>query len=121
MDWGKMVLQHNQGMVIRTSWLNGHNGKNFAKTMLELAKKQKEIKVVNNQVGSPTYVNDFTDTILQLLDKKSGIYHVTNSGFCTWYDFAKCIFQEAGFDSNVVLPITAEEYYSIARRPNTLS
>lgn len=113
----KLVLQFQKGTVIRTSWLYGHDGKNFVKTMLELAKKNIEIKVVNDQTGSPTYVDDLSETIGQLLDKKSGIYHVTNSGSCTWYQFAQAIFEEAGFDSNLVLPTTTEVYGAIAKRP----
>ena len=113
----KFVLQFNQGMVLRTSWLYGHDGKNFVKTMLELAKRQKKIQVVNDQIGSPTYVNDLSETILQLLNKKSRIYHVSNTGFCTWYEFAKLIFKEAGFNPDFVLPTTTEEYKALAPRP----
>ncbi|MGM0876139.1 MAG: SDR family oxidoreductase [Bacillota bacterium] len=104
------------GTVIRTSWQYGHDGKNFVKTMLELAKKKKEIKVVN-EIGSPTYVNDLTESIIQLLDKKNGIYHVSNSGSCTWYEFARTIFDEAGFNPKFILPTTTKEYGALAPRP----
>ncbi|WP_227551522.1 dTDP-4-dehydrorhamnose reductase [Metabacillus sediminilitoris] len=113
----KFVLNLYNGTVIRTSWLYGHDGKNFVKTMLELAKKKKEIKVVNDQIGSPTYVNDLTESIIQLLDKKNGIYHVSNSGSCTWYEFARTIFEEAGFNPKLVLPTTTKEYGALATRP----
>lgn len=113
----KLVLKYSNGTVIRTSWLYGHDGKNFVKTMLELARKNKEIKVVNDQVGSPTYVNDLTETIVQLFHKKNGIYHVSNSESCTWYAFARTIFQEAGFNPNLVLPTTTAEYGANAPRP----
>lgn len=113
----KLVLTINHGTVIRTSWLYGHHGKNFVKTMLDLANKGREIKVVDDQIGSPTYVNDLTETIIQLLDKKNSIYHVSNSGSCTWYTFAKAIFEESGFNSKCVLPTTTEQYGAIAARP----
>ena len=88
------------------------------KTMLELAKKNKEIRVVNDQVGSPTYVNDLAETISHLLNKKSGIYHVCNEGSCSWYIFAKAIFEEAGFDPYLVKTITTEEFGALAPRPH---
>lgn len=114
----QLVLSINNGTVIRTSWLYGHDGKNFVKTMLELAKKNKEIRVVNDQVGSPTYVNDLAETISHLFDKKNGIYHVSNAGSCSWYIFAKAIFEEAGFDPNLVKIITTEEFGALAPRPH---
>ncbi|MFY0802955.1 dTDP-4-dehydrorhamnose reductase [Peribacillus frigoritolerans] len=114
----QFVLSINNGTVIRTSWLYGHDGKNFVKTMLELAKKNKEIRVVNDQVGSPTYVNDLAETISHLLDKKNGIYHVSNEGSCSWYIFAKAIFEEAGFDPYLVKTITTEEFGALAPRPH---
>jgi dTDP-4-dehydrorhamnose reductase len=114
----QFVLSINNGIVIRTSWLYGHEGKNFVKTMLELAKKNKEIRVVNDQVGSPTYVNDLAETISHLLDKKNGIYHVCNEGSCSWYIFAKAIFEEAGFDPYLVKTITTEEFGALAPRPH---
>lgn len=113
----KLVLKYTNGTVIRTSWLYGHDGKNFVKTMLELAGKNKEIKVVTDQVGSPTYVNDLTETIVQLFHKKNGIYHVSNSESCTWYTFARTILEEAGFNPNLILPTTSEEFGTPAPRP----
>ncbi|WP_034644689.1 dTDP-4-dehydrorhamnose reductase [Bacillus methanolicus] len=113
----KLVLLFDHVTVIRTSWLYGHDGKNFVKTMLELAKKNREFKVVNDQIGSPTYVYDLTETIIHLFDKKNGIYHVSNSGSCTWYVFAKTIFEEAGFNPKNVMPTTTEEYGALAPRP----
>lgn len=113
----RVVLKFSNATVIRTSWLYGHNGKNFVKTMLELGKKNREIKVVNDQFGSPTYVNDLAEIINQLIYIKNGIYHVSNSGLCSWYEFAKDIFKEAGFNSKLVLPITTEGYGALALRP----
>ncbi|PAL11711.1 dTDP-4-dehydrorhamnose reductase [Peribacillus simplex] len=114
----QLVLSINNGIVIRTSWLYGHDGKNFVKTMLELVKKNKEIRVVNDQVGSPTYVKDLAETISHLLDKRNGIYHVSNSGSCSWYIFAKAIFEEAGFDPKLVRIITTKEFGALAPRPH---
>lgn len=114
----ELVKQLNNGTIIRTSWLYGHDGKNFVKTMLDLGKRNKEIKVVNDQIGSPTYVNDLVDTIIPLLNKKNGIYHVSNTGSCSWYDFAKAIFQEAGFNQELIQPITTKEYGAAALRPS---
>ncbi|WP_256238681.1 dTDP-4-dehydrorhamnose reductase [Bacillus sp. EB600] len=113
----QFVLQSRNGTIIRTSWLYGHDGKNFVKTMLDLAKMNKEIKVVNDQIGSPTYVNDLVETILHLINKKTGIYHVSNSGECSWFSFARTIFKEAGANPNLVNPITTEEYGALAPRP----
>jgi dTDP-4-dehydrorhamnose reductase len=113
----RLVLKFNNATVIRTSWLYGHYGKNFVKTMLDLGTRNREIKVVNDQFGSPTYVNDLTKIINQLISKKNGIYHVSNSGSCTWYEFAKAIFKEAGLNSNLVVPTTTEEYGAFAQRP----
>lgn len=113
----KLVLKFNKGTIIRTSWLYGHEGKNFVKIMLDNARNKKKIKVVNDQIGSPTYVNDLTETIIHLLDKKNGVYHVSNSGSCSWYEFAKTIFKEAGYSPEMILQTTTEEYGAIAPRP----
>jgi dTDP-4-dehydrorhamnose reductase len=113
----RLTLQLNEGVVIRTSWLYGHDGNNFVKTILKHAKTKKVIKVVDDQIGSPTYVNDLVENIIALLDKKSGIYHVTNSGSCSWFEFAKTILKEAGMDHKIIQPIKTEEYAALAKRP----
>lgn len=109
--------------IIRTAWLFG-NGKNFVRTILELSKKQKEIKVVNDQVGCPTYAFDLAKAIWQLIQKKSpfGVYHITNSGQCSWYEFAKEILKLEGKSKKVeIKPITSKEWQKIkpdsAKRP----
>jgi len=114
----KFVRKYNEGTIIRTSWLYGHEGENFVKTMLKLAKINKEIKVIDDQIGSPTYVNDLTDTIIQLFEKKNGIYHVCNSGSCTWHEFAQAIFTLGGYNPNLVVPVKSKEYGSLAPRPS---
>ncbi|OIJ18605.1 dTDP-4-dehydrorhamnose reductase [Anaerobacillus alkalidiazotrophicus] len=106
-----------ESYIVRTSWLYGSSGKNFVKTMLKLAEQRNEVKVVDDQIGSPTYTKDLADVIMQLIGKTYGIYHVSNSGFCSWYMFAKYIFKEAGFDPNLIKPITTEAYGALAPRP----
>lgn len=121
--WSKLLgeiltLQYDNSTVIRTSWLYGHDGRNFVKTMLELGKKNREIRVVHDQIGSPTYTNDLADFILELTKSdKRGIFHFSNTGACTWYEFAKAIFIEAGYDADLVLPTTSEAYNALAPRP----
>jgi dTDP-4-dehydrorhamnose reductase len=103
--------------IIRTAWLYGFNGKNFVKTMVQLAKTNDKITVVNDQHGSPTFTKDLAIAISELIKTdKYGIYHVTNSDNCTWYEFAKQIFELANINVNVV-PVTTEEYPTPARRP----
>lgn len=103
--------------IIRTSWVYGHGGRNFVNTMLRLAAQQKEIKVVSDQIGCPTYTADLADVILQLIDKKGGMYHVSNSGSCSWYEFAKRILVEAGYDPSIIHPISTEDFGAVAPRP----
>ncbi|MGB5967999.1 MAG: sugar nucleotide-binding protein, partial [Spirulinaceae cyanobacterium] len=99
----------------------------FVKTMLRLGKERKEIRVVTDQIGSPTWTKDLAETTVQIISKKEtiqpGIYHYTNSGVASWYDFAVAIFAEAkqlGFPLQVerVIPITTAEYPTPAKRPN---
>ncbi|MFC0470037.1 dTDP-4-dehydrorhamnose reductase [Halalkalibacter kiskunsagensis] len=106
-----------ESYVVRTSWLYGHGGKNFVNTVLKFATSQKEVKVVSDQIGSPTYVNDLVDVLLQLITKPYGIYQIRNDGQCSWYDFAKAIYEKVGTDSNLVQPITTKEYGAVAPRP----
>jgi dTDP-4-dehydrorhamnose reductase len=103
--------------IVRTSWLYGHGSKNFVNTMVKFASSQKAIKVVSDQIGSPTYVNDLADTLLQMIEKPFGTYHVSNNGQCSWYQFAKAIYEEMGTDSDLVQPITTKEYGAPAQRP----
>ena len=103
--------------IVRTAWLYGINGNNFVKTMLNLAKNNPEITVVNDQRGSPTFTVDLSEAIVELVKTdKYGIYHVTNDGECSWYDFAKNIFDLANV-SVEVKPLTTEEYPTPAKRP----
>ncbi len=103
--------------ILRTSWLYGLHGKNFVATMLRVGKKESTVRVVNDQIGSPTFSRDLAQSIVSLLgSEKYGTYHVTNQGFCTWNDFAKLIFSLEGMKVDV-LPITTEELARPAPRP----
>jgi len=104
--------------IVRTAWLYGINGKNFPKTMLELAENHSEITVVYDEVGTPTYTPDLAYGISQLIETdKYGIYHLTNSGYCSWCEFSRLIFEIAEKDVKVI-PVTASEFARPAPRPN---
>ena len=104
--------------IVRTAWLYGINGKNFPKTMLELAKSHPEITVVYDEVGTPTYTPDLAYGISQLIESDCyGIYHLTNSGSCSWCEFARYIFEVADLDVKVI-PVTASEFARPAPRPS---
>ncbi|MBV6623510.1 MAG: dTDP-4-dehydrorhamnose reductase [Rivularia sp. (in: Bacteria)] len=114
-------------LILRTAWVYGSKGKsNFVKTMLRLGAQKPELKIVSDQIGSPTWAKDIAETIAGLISKnqlENGIYHYTNSGVASWYDFAVAIFEEAkilGFPLKVerVIPITTSEYLTPATRPN---
>ena len=106
------ALQHNKTYVVRTAWLYGYNGHNFIKTIVRAAKAGRELKVVNDQLGNPTNANDLAYHILKLaLTDYYGIYHCTNNGTCSWYDFACEFLRLAGID-NAPAPCTTEEFYA---------
>lgn len=103
--------------IVRTSWVFGKNGKNFVKTMLNLANKNKKLRVVNDQVGSPTYTADLAPLLVDMIQTdKFGVYHATNEGFCSWAEFAKEIFKCANKKVEVE-PITTADYPTAAKRP----
>ena len=108
--------------IIRTSWLFGihrsSKGHNFVTLMLEKAKNGEQIKVVNDQFGSPTYTHDLALKIKELIDKNvpAGVYHVTNSGSCSWYEFAKKIFELLGLNADLTA-INSSERPSAVKRP----
>lgn len=112
-----------ESLILRTAWVYGSYGNNFVKTMLRLGKDREEIRVVADQVGSPTWARDIAEAIAFFANSpQTGIYHFTNSGVCSWYDFALAIFEEAqalGFPLNIrqVIPITTAEYPTPAQRP----
>lgn len=103
--------------IVRIAWVFGINGRNFVKTMLNLAKDHDTIRVVNDQFGSPTYTYDLARLLADMVQtEKYGIYHATNEGTCSWYEFACAIFREAGVPVKVV-PVTTAEYGARAKRP----
>lgn len=103
--------------VVRISWVFGEHGNNFVKTMLRLGKERKEINVVADQYGSPTYTADLVPLLVEMIQTdKYGIYHATNEGVCSWAEFAEEIFKIAGMDVKVNY-ITTAEYPTRAKRP----
>ncbi len=107
-------------IIIRTAWLYSPHGKNFVKTMLRLGAEQNEIRVVADQIGSPTYAGDLAEAVGKVLQSHQwvpGIYHFTNSGVASWYDFTQAILHLAGIKSCAVKPIPTEDYPTAATRP----
>jgi len=103
--------------IVRISWFFGANGNNFVRTMLRLGKEKESLNVVCDQVGSPTYSIDLASLLCDMLElERYGIYHATNEGLCSWADFAKEIFLQAGLDVKIN-PIPASEYPTRAVRP----
>lgn len=103
--------------IVRVSWVFGLNGKNFVKTMIQLSKTRDQINVVSDQIGSPTYTSDLSILLLDMSQsQKYGIYHATNEGFCSWYEFACEIFRYIN-GSVKVKPVSSEEFPSKAIRP----
>lgn len=110
--------------IVRIAWVFGQNGKNFVRTMLNLGKTHDKLTMVDDQIGSPTYTPDLAKLLVNMAESdKYGIYHATNEGFCSWYEFACEIFKQASeYDSvykNVsVSPVKSDKYPSKAKRPS---
>ena len=105
-------------IIIRTAWLYSEFGKNFVKTMLNLTATKPELKVVFDQVGTPTYAGDLASVIVEILkDAKTGIYHYSNEGVCSWFDFAKMIAEYSGQTQCNIQPCHSEEFSSPVKRP----
>jgi dTDP-4-dehydrorhamnose reductase len=103
--------------IVRTSWLQGTQGGNFVKTMLRLGRERDELTVVDDQTGSPTFTFDLAPAIRDLaVSGRFGTYHITNSGHCTWFEFARAVFEEAGLDVNLS-PTDTASYGAPAPRP----
>jgi dTDP-4-dehydrorhamnose reductase len=108
---------HSRYFIVRTSWLYGKYGNNFVETMLKIAKTHHEIKVVNDQTGSPTYVKDLVQCVRELMETELyGTYHVSNAGICTWYEFAKEIFSLCNINVDTT-PVSTNEFGAAASRP----
>ena len=107
-------------IIIRTSWLYSGFGNNFVKTMLRLGSERSQLKVIFDQIGTPTYAADLADAMLQIIDSGKfvpGIYHFSNEGVCSWYDFTKMIFKLANVECEV-LPIESKDYAVRTPRPH---
>ncbi len=104
------------GWIVRSSWLFGSGGRNFVQTMLALGRDKRRVEVVDDQRGSPTYVDHLADATRKLVTLPHGLYHVAAEGDCTWFEFAEAIFEEAGIDCEVV-PISSEDLGRPAQRP----
>lgn len=107
-------------MVIRTAWLYSEFGNNFVKTMIKLGKEKENIGVVFDQIGTPTYARDLAAVIFEAINKGivPGVYHFTDEGVCSWYDFTKAIHRIAGITHCNVKPLHTEDYPTKAIRPN---
>jgi dTDP-4-dehydrorhamnose reductase len=105
-----------EGWIVRSSWLFGPTGNNFVRTMLRLAAERDEVAVVADQVGCPTYVGHLAEAMRELLSRPQGIWHVAAEGECSWAEFARAIFEDAGLDCRV-REITTEELGRPAPRP----
>ena len=104
--------------IVRISWVFGENGHNFVRTMLRLGAEKKEITVVDDQIGSPTYTADLAVLLCDMIQtEKYGVYHATNEGLCSWYEFAKEIFRQAGMDVPVT-PVSSDQFPAKAARPS---
>lgn len=122
----KLIMERlKKFFIIRTAWLYGKNGKNFVNTMLTLFTEKERIRVVNDQFGSPTYAADLAKTVIEIVNGKSeeyGIYHFTNGGETTWFDFAREIYRKGerlGILSKPcrIEPVSTDEYPTKAKRP----
>lgn len=134
LDGEKMVAASGCSyVVVRTSWLYSEYGKNFCKTMMGLTSSKPQLKVVFDQVGTPTYARDLAEAVMTILNdyhawrtesgqanlyEKSGIYHFSNEGVCSWYDFTKMIAQLSGHDSCDIRPCHSSEFPSRVTRPS---
>lgn len=113
----EIVRKLDKYFILRISWVFGKNGKNFVKTMIELSKTKKEINVVDDQIGSPTYTVDVAKLVCEMIKTdKYGTYHVTNEGYVSWADFAREIFKYLNIDVKVN-NVSSEEYKAKAHRP----
>ncbi|MBQ8116608.1 MAG: dTDP-4-dehydrorhamnose reductase [Lachnospiraceae bacterium] len=118
---GELAVQNTleKYFIVRIAWVFGINGKNFVKTMLKLAETHDTLRVVDDQFGSPTYTFDLSKLLVDMIEtEKYGVYHATNEGICSWYEFACAIFKEAGLgDKITVEPVSTAEYGAKASRP----
>lgn len=118
----KIIASGADHIIIRTAWLYSEYGRNFLKTMLNLTATKPQLKVVFDQCGTPTYAGDLAEAIVYIVENRkyeghSGVYHYSNEGVCSWYDFTKMIAEMAGNTSCEILPCHSEEFPSPVVRP----
>lgn len=118
---GEILTQKNnsESIIIRTSWLYSSYGKNFVKTMISLMGERRELKIINDQVGSPTYASDLAEMIMHIINSEKwypGIYHFSNNGIISWFDFAEEIKSYNGLNCTLI-PIKTEQFPTAATRP----
>ena len=121
----KYLAENSNAIICRTSWLYSEYGNNFVKNILAKASKREELRVVYDQIGSPTYAGDLAETILEIITRSErneisfipGIYHYTNEGVASWYDFSKEILQLSGYELHVT-PVESKDFKTIAKRPH---
>ena len=116
----EVLARHpSRSLIVRTAWLYGKHGPNFVTTMLKLARERETVSVVTDQIGQPTWSKDLASMVHTLVDSplQSGIFHGTNSGQTSWYEFAAVIFETAGLDPARVLPTTSADFQRPAPRP----
>jgi dTDP-4-dehydrorhamnose reductase len=108
-----------KAMIIRTAWLYSVYGNNFVKTMIRLGKEKEQLGVIFDQIGTPTYARDLARVIMTAIEKgiKPGVYHFSNEGVISWYDFTKAIHRIAGIKTCKVRPLHTSEYPTPANRP----
>jgi dTDP-4-dehydrorhamnose reductase len=119
-----LMTSNPNSMIIRTSWLYSRHGQNFLKTMLRLGEERNTLKVVFDQIGTPTLADDLAEAILHIVKKiilkeitfSPGIYHYSNEGVCSWFDFATAIFNETGIKCSVI-PVESDQFPTTAPRP----
>lgn len=117
---GELAVQEflERYFIVRISWVFGVNGKNFVKTMLRLGQERGAVGVVADQIGSPTFTPDLAVLLVDMITtEKYGVYHATNEGYCSWYEFACEIFKTAGMDQVKVSPLTSDAFPVKAKRP----
>lgn len=118
---GELAVEgYDKHFIVRIAWVFGKNGKNFVKTVLNLAKKYDTLNFVNDQIGTPTYTYDLSRLLVDMIEtEKYGIYHATNEGgYISWYDFVLEILKQAGITGKTVNPVTSEQFKSAAKRPH---
>ena len=113
------LKNNSNSIVIRTSWLYSSFGKNFVKTMISLMKNNNSVKVVNDQIGSPTYAYDLANVIIEIImnsENKSGLFHYSNEGEITWFEFARSIRELYNLDCEII-GVSSKEFKTLAKRP----